>query len=104
LGLRRRHVKFNESITDALKREVHEEYGTQPKKFEFLGFDEVFREQNTKLTHWITFRYKVLLDREKAVINESDKFESLLWTTLEKLPSPLHSQLPHVLEKYKNQL
>lgn len=94
-------LKFNETLTDALYREVEEEYGTKPIESEFLGHDEVFREQEGVSTHWITFRYRVLVDRNKTINNEPLKLEAILWTTLDTLPSPLHSQLPVVLEKYK---
>ncbi len=94
-------LKFNERLIDALTREVQEEYGTKPIATEFLGHDEVFREYEGKPTHWITFRYKVLLDRDAVINNEPDKLEEILWTTLDQMPHPLHSQLPVVLEKYK---
>ena len=97
-------LKFNETLIEALYREVQEEYGTKPLASEFLGHDEVFREYEGKPTHWITFRYKVHLNREKVLNNEPDKLESLLWTTLDQMPYPLHSQLPVVLEKYKDKL
>jgi ADP-ribose pyrophosphatase YjhB (NUDIX family) len=94
-------LKFNERLIDGLYREVQEEYGTAPLEAEFLGHDEVFREQEGVKTHWITFRYRVLIDREKAINNEPDKLEGILWTTLDQMPSPLLTQLPVVLEKYK---
>ena len=71
---------------------------------EFLGYRDVHREHDGKKTHWISLDFKVLIDREKAKIGEPHKFDAMAWTTLGKLPAPLHSQLPIFLEKYKDKL
>lgn len=97
-------LKFNEKLIDALYREIQEEYGTVPEDVVFLGIDEVFREHEGNPTHWISFRYKVLLNREKVVNGEPEKIEALSWHTIDDLPSPLHSQMGFVLEKYKDSL
>ena len=95
-------VKFNEKVEDALHREILEEFNVEPLDVEFMGVDEVFREHNDKPTHWIDFRYRVLVDREKVVNNEPDKHVEIGWFKLNDLPSPLHSQIPHELVKYKD--
>ena len=97
-------LKFNERLLDAVKREVNEEYGTDPVKIEYLGVDEVFREHDGKPTHWLSFRYKVLVDRDKVINNEPHKHSELIWTTIDNLPSPMHSQVGPAIEKYKDQL
>ncbi len=97
-------VKFNESLQDAVRREVQEEFATEPLEIEFMGWDEVFRTHGGKPTHWLAFRYRVRLDREKVVNNEPEKHTELIWTTLDMLPEPLHSQVPHELEKYREYL
>jgi predicted RND superfamily exporter protein len=40
--------------------------------------------------HWIVFRYRVFLDREKVVNNEPEKHEELRWFRIDSLPEPLH--------------
>ncbi len=97
-------LKFNESLEDGVKREVQEEYGTLPLEVEFLGFDEIHREHEGKKTHWISFRYRVLVDREKVVNNEPDKHTDMQWFKLNNLPTPLHSQLDKFLTKYRESL
>lgn len=97
-------LKFNERLLDAVKREVFEEFGTEPQKIEFLGNAEVFREHDGVPTHWIAFRYKVLVDRTKVINNEPEKHSELKWCTLDNLPSPLHSQITAEIEEYKNLL
>jgi len=44
-------LKFNEKLLDGVKREVTEEFATEPKEIEFLGYDEVFREHEGVPTH-----------------------------------------------------
>ena len=95
-------LKFNEILEDGVIREVEEEYGTKPIQIEFMGTDEVFRTHEGKNTHWISFRYKVLVDRDSVKNNEPEKHDALMWVTLDNLPSPLHSQSAASLEKYKN--
>ncbi len=95
-------LKFNERLEDGVIREVEEEYGTKPLRIEFMGADEVFRIHEGRNTHWISFRYKVLVDRDSVRNNEPEKHDALTWTTLENPPSPLHSQVASSLEKYKS--
>ncbi len=94
-------LKFGETLEECLKREVREEYGTEPQKFEFLGHDEVFRELSGEQTHWIGFRYKVLLNREVVINAEPDKHDEIGWFTLDNLPSPRHSQSEKQIIKYR---
>lgn len=97
-------VEFSENILDTVKKEIKEEYSTDAKDIEFLGFRDVHREQNGIQTHWVTLDFKVLVDRSIAKIGEPHKFDNFGWFTLDTLPSPLHSQLPTFLEKYKTKL
>lgn len=114
-------VEFGAGVEETVRKELKEEYCTDVLEYEFLGFRDVHRmyteEQGSsgagrpkpslyagKPTHWIALDFKVLVDRNKAAIGEPHKFVALDWFTLDKLPSPLHSQLPHFLEKYKDRL
>lgn len=97
-------LKFGESLLDGVKREILEEYAVEPREIELLGVSDVFREIEGGPSHWVAFRYKVLVDREKVINNEPDMHEALDWFTLDHLPSPLHSQIPHELEMFKGKL
>jgi len=97
-------LKFNEKLLGGVTREVEEEYGTVPIEVEFLGTDECFREHEGVSTHWIAFRYKVLVDRDKVINNEPEKHSELLWTTIDKIPSLMHSQVGPEIEVYKDKL
>ena len=97
-------LKFDEALLDGLRREIEEEYGVEAKEIKFLGIDEIHREHEGKKTHWISFQYLALVDRDKVVNNEPDKHSNLRWVTLDTLPSPLHSTLGVIIEKYKDKL
>jgi 8-oxo-dGTP pyrophosphatase MutT (NUDIX family) len=97
-------LELHDTVEGTLKKEIKEEYGTDVISFEFLGFRDVHREHNGKLTHWITLDFKVLVDKSKVKNGEPQKFEEVKWVTLDSLPSPAHSQLTTFLEKYQNKL
>jgi len=97
-------VEFGDTVVDTLKKEILEEYCTNVLDYEFLGYRDIHRENDGKKTHWVTFDFKVLVDHKKAKIGEPHKFDDAGWFTLKNLPSPIHSQLPMFLEKYKDKL
>jgi len=97
-------VHFNEPILDALNREIEEEFNTKSLETEFLGWGEAFREHEGKSMHWIVFRYRILVDREKVVNNEPEKHEELGWFKIDNLPEPLHPIVALEVEEYKDLL
>jgi len=97
-------LEFGHKIEDTLKREIKEEYCTDVLGHEFLGFRDIHREVNGKKTHWVSLDFKVHVDRSKASIGEPHKIDEIGWFTMSKLPTPVHSQLPKFLEKYKDRL
>lgn len=97
-------VEFGDTVENTLKKEIAEEYCTDVLGCEFLGYRDIQRKHNGKKTHWIAIEFKVLVDREKVKNGEPHKFDAVEWFTLKNLPSPLHSQFPDFLEKYKDKL
>lgn len=97
-------VEFGNSVIETLKKELHEEYGTFPLEYQFLGYRDVQRLLNGRLSHWLALDFKVVLDPDEVKIGEPEKIDQLAWFTLKNLPSPLHSQLSKALEKYQNEL
>jgi 8-oxo-dGTP pyrophosphatase MutT (NUDIX family) len=97
-------VEFGDTILDTLHKEVLEEYCADILAYEFLGYREVFREEQGAKTHWAVFDFKVLVDRNKARNGEPHKLDALEWFTLNTLPAPLHSQFPNFLKLYKDKL
>lgn len=97
-------LKWGQTAEANAIREIEEEYSVRPQKINFLGYRDVFRTQNDTQTHWLSLDFLVKVDRNKAKINEPDFFDDSGWFSLDKLPSPLHSQLPTLLKKYQNEL
>jgi ADP-ribose pyrophosphatase YjhB (NUDIX family) len=97
-------LEFGAQVEENLKNEIKEEYCTDVLDFEFLGYRDVHRENNGIKTHWISLDFKVLVDRKKVKNGEPEKFEEVKWFPSNSLPTPLHSQLPIFLDKYKEKL
>jgi len=97
-------LEFGDTVINTLEKEIGEEYCTDVLDYEFLGYRDVHREHQGKRTHWIALDFKVLVDKKKAKNGEPHKLESVEWFTLDKLPSPLHSQFPKFLEDYKGRI
>jgi 8-oxo-dGTP diphosphatase len=97
-------IEFGQSVEDAIRTEIQEEYCTDVLEIEFLGYRDVHREHEGKKTHWIALDFKVLIDPSKVKNGEPHKLEEIAWFTLGELPESLHSQFPHFLNKYKGKL
>lgn len=97
-------VEWGETVEDALRKEIKEEYLAEVLSFEFLGFRDVHREHEGKKTHWVALDFKVLVDPIQAGNGEPEKFDEVRWFPWSMLPTPLHSQLPGALIKYKDKL
>ena len=97
-------LELHDSVEDTIHREVKEEYGTDVRSFEFLGYRDVHREHEGNATHWIGLDFKVLVDRGKVHNGEPHKFDEIAWFKLDALPEALHSQLPYALDKYRDRL
>jgi 8-oxo-dGTP diphosphatase len=97
-------LEFNDSVEETLKKEIKEEYCKDVLSYEFLGFRDIHRQLNGKPTHWVSIDFKVLVDRSKVKNGEPHKFDDLGWFQVNTLPTPLHSQFPEFLKKYKNKL
>lgn len=97
-------VDFGDSLEQTLRKEIKEEYCTDVIDFEFLGYRDVFRENNGKKTHWLGMDFKVLVDKNKVANGEPHKFDAVEWFRLDNLPSPLHSQLMNTINKNREKL
>lgn len=95
-------VEQNESLDDAVRREILEECGATVVALECLGFREVFRNMDGRPSHWIAFDYKVQIDPETVSITEPEKCSELRWCTVDEIPQPQHTQFPIFIQKYKD--
>jgi len=97
-------LELGEKVEDCLRRELREEYGVQNIKYDFLGYLDIFRKINNINTHWISLEFLVQVDPKEVINGEPHKFEEIGWFKLNDLPSPLHSSVPTILEKFKDKL
>jgi 8-oxo-dGTP diphosphatase len=97
-------IELGDGVLDTLHKEIAEEYCTEVIEQEFLGYRDVHRENDGVKTHWIALDFLVLIDRAKVANGEPHKLEAIEWFRIEDFPSPLHSQFPYFLEKYRGQI
>lgn len=98
-------LEHGEVLEEAMKREIMEEYMAEVVSREFLGFRDIHRTlEDGCRTHWVALDFKVLINSSGVGVGEPYKFDAVEWFTLRTMPSPLHSQLPVFLDKYKEML
>ncbi len=100
-------LELNESVDQALKKEIQEEYNCKVISYEFLGFREVHRIFDENKTHWIGLDFKVLVDVSDLKTNEPEKFDDVKLFPISEMiidSDLVHSQLPEFLRKYKDKL
>ena len=98
-------IELGDTAEKTVADEISQEYCAQAQEIEFLGYRDVFRTNaNGEETHWVALDFKVLIDPSTVANGEPHKFEELVWFRLDALPSPLHSQLPYTIEKYRERL
>ncbi|MCC7500485.1 NUDIX domain-containing protein [Candidatus Nomurabacteria bacterium] len=99
-------LKFGESIEDAARREIKEEGCADVEELEFMGYRDVFREQDGQQTHWVAFDFRAKIDPAQAKIGEPHKCDEQRWVSIAELEvmDNLHSQFPAFIEKYREKL
>ena len=98
-------LKWDNTAIDNAIREIEEEYSVTPLNISFLGYRDVFRQlPDGTPNHWLALDFIALVDRQKVKINEPEIFDDSGWFTLNNLPSPLHSQLHNIFNKYESEL
>ena len=86
-------MEFGETFESAIRREVMEEFGTEPIEIEYVSTENVLREHDGRRTHWIKNMHWVLVDPEKVRVGDPEKMDEIGWFSLDNLPEPLHSQI-----------
>lgn len=98
-------LELFDTVENTLQKEIKEEFCTDVLDYKFMGYRDVHRVlPDGQKTHWLSLDFVVLIDPTKVAIGEPHKFDAMGWFTLENLPSPLHSQLPHDIELNKEML
>jgi 8-oxo-dGTP diphosphatase len=87
-------LEHGESVDEAVKREIKEEYGADVSKLQSTGYRDVHRKlADGTPTHWICLMHAAQVDPKQAKNNEPFKIDEIGWFTLDALPEPLHSQV-----------
>jgi 8-oxo-dGTP diphosphatase len=86
-------MEFGESFEQAVRREVLEEYGAEATEVVELGLYNIIRANKGAKTHWIAISHALKVDPAKVKNCDPEKIEDLGWFRVDKLPSPLHSQV-----------
>lgn len=97
-------LEIGQTVEASFKKELKEEYGVEPIEHKFLGYLDVFRNMDGADTHWVSLEFLVLVDPQKVINGEPHKFDELKWFRLDNLPTPLHSAMPLIFEKFKDKL
>ncbi len=97
-------IDFGKTVEETLRDEIKEEYCANVLAADFLGYRTIFREQNGKNTHWISFDFKVLVDPSTVKNGEPHKLDAVSWFTFEILPDNLHSQFSNFFNLHKEKL
>ncbi len=97
-------IEFGHSVEETLKKEIREEYCADIIEYEFLGYRDLFCEQNGVSTHWVMMDFGVLIDPETVQNGEPDKFEEIGWFHIDALPSPMHSAWDVFFQKNRNRI
>lgn len=73
-----------ESLTDAIAREVREETGLEIKHFEQVGFDEDYeKNKHGELTHYIFLTFKAISQKDEIIAG--DDLIRLAWYSMSSL-------------------
>lgn len=94
-------MEFGETFEETVRREVREEYGTDPIEARMIYVRNNLREHAGVKTHWINVVYLVLVNREEVRIAEPDKIDDIGWFTIDAMPEPIHSGMKSHFEQIK---
>jgi 8-oxo-dGTP pyrophosphatase MutT (NUDIX family) len=85
-------MEIGETFEETVRREVMEEYGVEPLEIEYIATENVLRDNNGQITHWIKNLHWVLVKPEQVKNNDPEKIDEIGWFAFDNLPDPLHSQ------------
>lgn len=76
------HVEFNETMRDALRRELYEEIGALLKDAQFIGALENLFDQDDAKKHEVSFIFNVDIDLKQIISKE--EHVSFYWVSMDK--------------------
>jgi len=96
------HMEFNETSEDCLKRELMEETGIVPTKYELIGIVNDIANLPGQNTQNIRFIYHVSEFSGEVTNKEPKRCEGWEWFDINSLPEPVFVGHVKVLEYFKN--
>jgi 8-oxo-dGTP diphosphatase len=97
-------MEFGEAFEEAVKREIKEEYGSEPIDLKLVGPHNSIRKNGDTLTHWVAIVFVAQLEPSQVKIGDPEKMDEIGWFSLDNLPDPLHSEVGHFLENVKDHI
>ena len=97
-------LEFGEDPREAVLREIKEEYGVHGTIEKELPPISLNREHQGTKTHWITFPFVVRVLRESVIRGDPVSMAEIAWFRMDSLPSPLHSGMQVILNRYQNEI
>lgn len=94
-------MEFGETFEQTVRREVMEEYGTEPLDVRMAFARNTLREHAGATTHWVHVIHLVLVNPAEVRIGEPEKMDDIGWYSPDALPEPLHSVLQTHVEQIK---
>jgi 8-oxo-dGTP diphosphatase len=80
-------VQFGETLADALRREIYEEYGIEISLVEQLGAQDHLIPAEGQ--HWVSVTFIAVIAAGEPQILETKKCAAIGWFALDALPQPL---------------
>ncbi len=97
-------LEFGETFEQGVTREIKEEYCCDVQSLKLITIKNILRQEKGIPTHWIAAFFTAQVDPSQVQIGEPNKMDEIGWFTHNNLPSPLHSQFPHIIEQVKPHL
>lgn len=91
-------LEIGEHPTDALKREIKEEFNVTLKNIKFLSCGSFEKEGK----HYLDIGFSAQIASGEPKIMESEKHEDLKWYSLDCLPEPLFEPDTFAVSAFKN--
>ena len=85
-------LEFGETPDECMIRELREEYGCSPIKWQKGAPVNAIRVNNGVKSHWLILTYLVQIDRAQARNGEPTKFDQVGWFSIDQLPDNMHSK------------